>query len=40
MRDGRRERVFYDPDDPDRCVAVARLSEDDLRELGRLLDAS
>jgi len=40
MRDGRRELVFYDPRDTDRCVAVARLSEDDLRELAKLLDAS
>lgn len=38
-RDGRRELVFYDRDDPDRCVAIARLGEDDVRRLAELCGA-
>ena len=38
-RDGRRELLFYDPSDPDRCLAAARLSEDDLRRLVELCGA-
>lgn len=34
--DGRRELIIYDRDDPDRCVTVVRLGEDDLRHLSEL----
>lgn len=35
-RDGKRELVIRDRDDPDRCKAVVRLSEDDVRRLTEL----
>lgn len=34
-RDGRRELVLYDREDPDRCVSI-RLGEDDVRRLAEL----
>ena len=39
-RDGRRTLVIYDREDPDRCIARARLSDDDLRRLAELSDES
>lgn len=39
-RDGRHELVIYGRDDPDRCVAVIRLSEEDLRQLVELSGAA
>lgn len=38
-RSGRREVLFYDRDDPDRCRAVLHLSADDTRTLAELLGA-
>ena len=38
-RNGRREIVVYDRDDPDRCRAILHLSPDDTRTLADLLGA-
>lgn len=39
-RDGRRELVVYDSDDPDACTSMLNLSTDDTRTLAELLGAS
>jgi TrkA domain protein len=39
-RDGRREILVYDTDDPDACRSMLRLSADDTRTLGELLGVS
>jgi TrkA domain protein len=39
-RDGRREILLYDPDDPDECHPVLSLSPDDARTLNELLGGS
>lgn len=39
-RDGRREILLYDPDDPDECRPMLSLSPDDARTLNELLGAS
>lgn len=39
-RDGRREILLYDPDDPDECHPVLSLTPDDARTLNELLGAS
>ncbi len=39
-RDGHRELLIYDRDDPDSCRTVVRLSEEDWRRLTELCDAS
>ncbi len=39
-RDGRREVLIYDVEDPDACSSVLKLSHDDTRTLSELLGAS
>ncbi len=39
-RDGRREIVVYDRDDPDACSSLVALSSDDTRTMAELLGAS
>ena len=39
-RNGRRELLLYDRDDPDQCVTVIHLSTGDTRTLAELLGAS
>ncbi len=39
-RDGRREVLVYDVDDPDACSSVLKLSHDDTRTLSELLGAT
>lgn len=39
-RDGRREIVVYDRDDPDACSSLVTLSSDDTRTMAELLGAS
>ncbi len=39
-RDGRREIVVYDNDDPDACSTMVDLSPDDTRTMSELLGAS
>ncbi len=39
-RDGRREMVVYDRDDPDACTSVVLLSVNDTRTMAELLGAS
>ncbi|MCU0261742.1 MAG: cation:proton antiporter regulatory subunit [Ilumatobacteraceae bacterium] len=40
MRDGRRDILVYDRDDPDACTGMLGLSPDDARTLSELLGAS
>ncbi len=40
LRDGRREIVVYDKDDPDACSSLVTLSSDDTRTMAELLGAS
>ena len=39
-RDGHRELIVYDRDDPDRCCIVLRLTEDEVRSLSELCGES
>ncbi|MDP8942599.1 MAG: hypothetical protein M3N16_00515 [Actinomycetota bacterium] len=39
-RDGHRELIVYDREDPDRCGLVVRLSEDEVRCLSELCSDS
>ena len=40
LRDGRRQLLTYDRDDPDACTSMLDLTPDDTRTIGELLGAS